>query len=119
MSRDWNGLNREELQVENDRWTADLQTLNIELAAARRRGAQGTYMPVDQLQELELRRARLIRGIQILSRLMAKARQATKLHFSEFFMNAAEDLIEDDDLYDAIYNKAEAAFNAAVEAQRG
>lgn len=114
--RDWENLSREELLEEQARTSNDLQAVNIELATARRNAAgNGKFLKVEDLRALEEKRASILAGQRKLAALLAKRKAESKLHFSEFFYRAAEDLIVDDDLFDTIYDEAQKRFTAAKE----
>lgn len=115
MSKPWADMSREELVVERGRWEAGLQELNTQLSTAKRRArAEGKFLGVEELADLERRRLKQAAGVRgVQSELTKRKAQAREAHaaqparrpFSAYFQDAADELL-DDAQYNMIHDEA-------------
>lgn len=107
--KNWADMDRQQLLDELSVWTRRLQELNANLnAAGREARATGKYLPLAEFQALESQRNKVAMGVRGLERELAKKRaQKRERSFSEYFQEAADDLLGDDQ-YNTIYDRAKA-----------
>lgn len=95
-------------------WEAQLQTLNHQIKTAGRIAkATQEFMPKAEFQALQDRRLRLASGLRGISLELSKLSHKQKVPtFEEFFYDAADEILPDD-LFNRIYDRAEALMASA------
>lgn len=112
--RAWSTMTRAELLEEKTMWEAQLQALNHQIKSAGRLAkATQEFMPRAEFQALQDRRMRLAAGLRGICAELSKLSQKQKLPtFEEFFYDAADEILPDD-LFNRIYDRAEALMASA------